>query len=80
MWTRIVALWNNLPHYVQAVIMAFGAGLFGVLWNVVKQWANGQQVCTVATWPCVESYLVSGVKAGIIAVIGLYTKSSYHKS
>ena len=80
MWQKIVNWWNGLPHWLQAIIFAFGGGLVGVLEPVIENWSKGQQVCTVALWPCVATYLLSGVKAGILAVIGLYTKSSlYHR-
>ena len=79
MWQKLVAWWGGLPHTVQAVIVAFGGAAFGVLWNVVQQWASGQQVCAVALGPCVKAYVISAVKAGVIAVAGLYIRSSYHK-
>jgi len=77
--TKFLAWWNGLPHYVQAVIVAFGGGAVGVLEPVIEQWASGQPVCTVALGLCMKGYLVSAVKAGVLGVIGLYIKSSFHK-
>lgn len=79
MWNKIVAWWNALPHYVQAVIVAFVGAVVGALEPVIGQWAYGQQVCTVALGACLKAYLVSAAKAGILAVLGLYIKSSFHK-
>jgi len=78
MWSKLVAFWNGLPHLIQAAIAAFAGAAFSVLWTALKAWANGQAVCTVAFWPCVGGYLSQAVKGGIIAIGGLYTKSSFY--
>jgi hypothetical protein len=78
MWSKISAYWDSLPHGTQAVIVAFGGGFMGVVEPVVEHWATGQPVCAIAVGACIKGYLVSGVKAGVVAVMGLYLKSSYH--
>lgn len=79
MWTKLAAWWNQLPHGVQAVLVGFGGGALGVLEPVVEQWAAGATVCSVAATACIKGYLLSAVKAGVVAVMGLYIKSSFHK-
>ena len=79
MFDKIKAWWNALPHGVQAVVVLFGGGVIGVLEPVVEHWAQGQVVCTVAIGPCVVGYLVSAAKAGVLAVLGLYLPSSFHR-
>lgn len=79
MWTKLTAWWASLPHQVQAVLVGFGGGAGGVIEKVVEQWATGQVVCSGLVLPCLETYCISALKAGVIAVMGLYIKSSYHK-
>ena len=80
MWTKLVAWWDGLPHGVQAVIVAFGGAVGGFLEPVVQNWASGQAVCTTPAWVCLRTYVISAIKVGVSAVIGLYIKSSlYHK-
>ena len=79
MWTKLVAWWDGLPHGVQAVIVAFGGAALGVVEPVVEQWATGTAVCTVAVGACVKAYALSAAKAGILAVMGLYIKSSFYR-
>lgn len=79
MWQKLVAQWDGLPHGMQAVIVGFGGGALGVLEPVIEQWAGGAAVCSVALGLCVKTYLLSAVKAGCVAVMGLYIKSSLHK-
>jgi hypothetical protein len=71
--------WNELPHQAQAAIVALGGGMLGVLEPVVQHWASGQVVCSIAVGPCMKEYAVSALRAGVLAVIGLYIQSSYHK-
>lgn len=80
MWQTIKDGWNKLPHLVQAAIVGFGGAAIGVLEPVIQNWASGQVVCSVAIGVCIKGYLVSAVKAGILAVMGLYVKSSFHSS
>ena len=79
-WQKLAAWWNGVPHLWQAVMVAFGGGALGVLEPVVQNWASGVAVCSVAVGVCINGYLVSAVKAGVMAVIGLYIKSSFHSS
>jgi hypothetical protein len=79
MWTKLTAWWAGLPHQLQATLTLFGTGALGVLVPVVQQWASGQAVCTVAAGPCVEHYLLSAAKAGVLGVIMLYVPSSLGK-
>ena len=78
-WKKIVAVWDSIPHYIQAPIVLFAGAAGGVLIPVIYNWANGQTVCTVTAWPCIEGYLKEALKTGIAAVFGLYIKSSIHK-
>jgi hypothetical protein len=79
MWTKFSAWWNSLPHAVQAVIVAGGGAALGVLEPVVEQWASGTAVCTVAVGTCVKGYIISAAKAAVLAVMGLYIKSSLYQ-
>ena len=80
MWDKMAAWWNGLNHGVQAAIVAFGGGIVGVVEPVLQNWASGQAVCSVAVSACLKGYAISAVKAGVMAVLGLYVKSSlYHK-
>ena len=80
MWAKLVAWWDEVPHVVQAGLLLFVTTAGGVLIPVLYGWTQGQTVCTVAFWPCVVGYLKEAIKTGIGAVIGLYIKSSFHKS
>jgi len=79
MESKLAAFWNGLPHQAQAVFVALGGGIIGVLEPVIEHWASGQVVCTVATGLCIKGYAVSALKAGILAVMGLYVKSSLYQ-
>lgn len=79
MGAKLAAWWNGLPHMVQAVIVAGGGAAIGVVEPVIEQWASGATVCTVALALCVKGYAISAVKAAVLAVTGLYIKSSFYK-
>lgn len=74
----LAAWWNSLSHPAQAGIMAFAGAAFGVLWNAIDNWAHGQTICTVAAKACALGYLSAAIKSGVVAVAGLYTKSSLY--
>lgn len=80
MWAKLAAWWNSLPHGVQAVMVAFGGAGFGVLWSAAQQWAGGQPVCATGMTAsvCAKGLLVSAIRSGIVAVAGLYVKSSLY--
>ncbi len=80
MGAKLAAWWNGLPHAVQAVIEAAGAGFLGVAEPVIQQWASGATVCTVALGACIKGYAISAAKAAVAAVLGLYVKSSFYKT
>jgi hypothetical protein len=76
MWAKLKAGWASLPHVAQAAIVLFLGTAAGVVEPVIEDWAKGQVVCTVAVGACITGYVLSAVKAGILAVIGLYIPSS----
>ena len=80
MTEKIAAWWNQLPHGVQAAIVAFGGGVLGFVEPILQDWASGTAVCQAPFWACVRGFAVSGLKAGIMAVMGLYIKSSLYHS
>jgi hypothetical protein len=80
MWKRIAAWWSGLPHGLQAALVGFGGGALGVLEPVIQNWSEGKAVCAVAAAVCVKGYLYSAIKAGVMAIFGLYIRSSYHKA
>jgi hypothetical protein len=81
MIAKIAAWWNSLPHGVQAVLVGFGSAAGQVLGSKVWDWANNQPVCEagVAIGACVKFTAVAAIRTGIVAVGGLYLKSSLYK-
>jgi hypothetical protein len=82
MIAKIAAWWASLPHGVQALIVGFGSAAGQVLGSKIWDWANNQPVCAagVAAMACVKFTAVAAIRTGIVAVGGLYLKSSLYKS
>jgi hypothetical protein len=68
----MATLWNRLPHLVQAVIVLFAGTAVGSIAQAIE---TPNACWTLACW---HGYLITGGQAGVLAVAGLYLKSSLY--
>jgi hypothetical protein len=69
---KIMAFWNSLPHAAQAVIVFF----FGNVLGCLAKYVTAPEACL--SLYCWREYMAQSLTAGIVAVFGLYTKSSLY--
>ena len=73
MWTALANFWSSLPHPVQAAVVLFGGDLGGAIYAGI----SSPNACWTAA--CLGAYALTGLKTGIVAVLGLYIPSSLYQ-
>jgi hypothetical protein len=71
--SKLIDFWKSLPHQVQAVIMFFGGSVLGTL----AKYALTPGACL--SFYCWREYIGQSFSTGLVAVLGLYTKSSFYE-